>query len=356
MNMEISKSVNVKNIPKPTPRPKSNTPVTIENVAQESGVSISTVSRILTGVVAVSDDKRQAVEKAIDRLGFIPNPIARGLAGGRSMTIGVITQAIDSPFFSEGLRGIEDQLEKVGYTPIFVSGHWNQADERTCFNKLLARRVDGIIIMHGCLSDAFLVAQSKRLPLVVTGRDLATKSLHCIHFDNFEAGKLAAQHLIELGHHQIAFIAGPSGQSNAAERLRGYQFVLSEAGIAYQPELTVQGDFREAQGALATKQLIDSHHPFTAIIACNDQSAYGAALQLYHAKLRIPDDVSLVGFDDLNSSNFTIPPLTTVRIGIYDIGKATALAILELLEGRTSNQVSPSPELIVRESTKRLGS
>jgi LacI family transcriptional regulator len=323
-------------------------------VAHEAGVSPSTVSRILNGTAKVSEEKSQAVHKAIDKLNFIPNPIAQGLARGKSQTIGVITQDIDSPFFGEGLRGIEDRLEAVGYTPLFVSGHFRQNDERACFTKLLARRVDGVIVLHGCLPNAFFVTQSKRLPLVVTGRTLKAKSLHTIHFDNFEGARIATQHLLELGHEQIACITGPSNQPNSIDRLRGYQAALTEAGVAIRPELTVQGDFREAQGGMAVQQLIDSRVPFTAILACNDQSAYGAALQLYRKGLRIPDDISLVGFDDLRTSSFTIPPLTTVRIGIYNIGKAAAMAIVDLIEGRVPHQAAPAPELIVRESTKRI--
>lgn len=329
-------------------------PATLEMVAREAGVSPSTVSRILNGTAKVSEEKSQAVHKAIAKLNFSPNPIAQGLARGKSQTIGVITQAIDSPFFAEGLRGIEDRLEIDGYTPLFISGHWRQTDERECFKQLLARRVDGIIVLHGCLPNAFFVAQSKRLPLVVTGRTLTAKSLHSIHFDNFEGARLATQHLLELGHDQIAFITGPSDHPNAVDRLRGYRSALSEAGITIHPELTAHGDFRESQGGIAVQQLLDSRIPFTSILACNDQSAYGAALQLYRKGLRIPDDISLVGFDDLHTSSFTIPPLTTVRIGIYEIGKASAMAIVDLIEGRVPNQVAPAPELIVRESTKRI--
>jgi LacI family transcriptional regulator len=331
-------------------------PATLEMVAHEAGVSPSTVSRILNGTAKVSEEKSQAVHKAIAKLNFIPNPIAQGLARGKSQTIGVVTQAIDSPFFGEGLRGIEDRLEVVGYTPLFISGHFRQNDERECFKQLLARRVDGIIVLHGCLPNSFFVAQAKRVPLVVTGRSLSAKSLHSIHFDNFEGARLATQHLLELGHQQIACITGPSEQSNSIDRLRGYQTALTEAGIAIKPELTAQGDFREFQGGMAVQQLIDSRVPFSAILACNDQSAYGAALQLYRKGLRVPDDISLVGFDDLRSSSFTIPPLTTVRIGIYDIGKAAAMAIVDLIEGRIPHNVAPPPELIVRESTKRVRS
>lgn len=328
-------------------------PSTLEMVAREAGVSPSTVSRILNGTAKVSAEKKAAVEKAIAKLNFSPNPVAQGLARGKSQTIGVITQAIDSPFYGEGLRGIEDRLEEVGYTPLFVSGHWRQADEKGCIKQLLARRVDGIIVLTSCLPDSFFVAQAKRLPMVITGRNLVAPSLYSLPFDSFEGGRIATQHLIDLGHQSIAFIAGPSDHADAVERLRGYQAALTDSGISIKPELIVQGDYRESQGGMAVQQLLLSRISFTAIFASNDQSAYGAALELYRKGLRVPDDISLVGFDDLRTSSFTIPPLTTIRHSIYDIGESAAKSIVDLVEGRTPRHVPPVPSLVVRESTRR---
>lgn len=323
-------------------------------VAREAGVSPSTVSRILNGTAQVSHAKTSAVEQAIARLNFQPNPVARGLARGRTHTIGVITQAIDSPFYGEGLRGIEDCLEKVGYTPLFVSGHWRQADEQACFKQLQARRVDGIIVLTGCLPDSFLTAAARHLPLVLTGRTLTGDSLYSINFDNYEGARLATRHLIDLGHDKIAFIAGPTDRADAAERLRGYRAALGEAGFTFDPELVVKGDYREIQGSMAVRQLIDLRVNFTSIFAANDQTAYGATLELHRKGLRVPDDISVVGFDDLRNSSYCIPPLTTIHHGIYEIGQAAAMAIIDLIEGRTPSQCALPPELIIRESSKRI--
>ncbi len=181
---------------------------TLEMVAREAGVSPSTVSRILNGTAVVSGLKKQAVDEAIAKLGFVPNPMARGLAGGRTLSIGVVTQAIDSPFYGAALRGIEDELDPLGYSPLFVSGHWNAAAEARCIDVLRSRRVDGIIVLTGRLTDQALEACAKSLPVVVTGRTLAAPGLFSLNFDNFEGGRLATRHLIELGHRRIAFIAG----------------------------------------------------------------------------------------------------------------------------------------------------
>ncbi len=153
---------------------RSDTPagVTLGMVAEHAGVSPSTVSRILNGTAIVSDEKRAAVDSAIAKLGFVPNPMARGLAGGRTLSIGVVTQAIDSPFYGAALRGIEVELGVAGYSPLFMSGHWRSDVESRCIEVLRARRVDGLIVLTGRLSDAVLRAVARSTPVVVTGRSL----------------------------------------------------------------------------------------------------------------------------------------------------------------------------------------
>ncbi len=163
--------------------------VTLGMVALAAGVSPSTVSRILNGTAAVDDAKRQAVDDAIKRLGFVPNPVARGLAGGRTLSVGVVTQSIDSPFYGVALRGIEEQLDHAGYSALFVSGHWNATEEARCVDTLRSRRVDGIIVLTGRLSDAALRSVAKDLPVVVTGRSLRAPNLYSVDFDNFEGAR-----------------------------------------------------------------------------------------------------------------------------------------------------------------------
>ena len=149
------------------PRGRNDAPVKLEEVAKEAGVSPSTVSRIMNGTASVSEAKKKAVDDAIAKLGFVPNPVARGLAGGRTWSVGVITQAIDSPFYGVALRGIEDELDPAGYCPLFVSGHWNSKTEARCIEVLHSRRVDGIIVLTGRLADQALKVCAKRTPLVV---------------------------------------------------------------------------------------------------------------------------------------------------------------------------------------------
>ena len=326
--------------------------VTLEMVAEQAGVSPSTVSRILNGTAVVSEDKRKTVERAIDQLGFVANPLARGLAGGRTLSVGVVTQAIDSPFYGVALRGIEDALAAAGYCPLFVSGHWDAAEEARCIDVLRSRRVDGIIVLTGRLSDQALRNNARTLPIVATGRRLKAPGLFTLAFDDFEGARLATHHLLALGHRRIAFIAGVSRHPDAIERLRGYRAALDAADVAFNPALVLPGNFNEESGLMAIERLLDSRVPFTAIFAANDQMAYGAAVALHRHGLHVPADVSLAGFDDLPTSHYAIPPLTTVHQPIYEVGRLAASAMLQLLAGDAPTAVMPAPRLIARESTR----
>ncbi len=328
--------------------------VTLEMVAEHAGVSPSTVSRILNGTAVVSDDKRAAVDEAIATLGYVPNPVARGLAGGRTLSIGVVTQAIDSPFYGAALRGIEAALDGAGYSPLFMSGHWHAEEEARCIEVLKGRRVDGLIVLTGRLSDSALRAVARSLPVVVTGRTLKAPNLLALDFDNREGAREATDHLIGLGHRRIAFIAGDPEHPDAEERRAGYEAALQAAGVRVDPSIVMQGDFTEQSGLDAVERLLAGRGRFTAIFTANDQMAFGAALGLYRRGLRVPDDVSLVGFDDLAPATFMLPPLTTVHNPIAEIGRSAAQAVLALVAGETPAVAVPVPRLVLRESTRAL--
>lgn len=328
--------------------------VTLEQVARHAGVSPSTVSRILNGTAVVSDDKKQAVEDAIRTLGFVPNPVARGLAGGRTLSIGVVTQAIDSPFYGAALRAIEDTLGAAGYSPLFVSGHWNTEAEARCIDVLRTRRVDGVIVLTGRLSDAALRALARQLPVVVTGRSLKAPGLLSLDFDNERGARMGTAHLLAQGHRAVAFIGGDPLHPDAREREAGFVAAMAEAGVPVDPALMTVGHYQEAGGRQAVERLLDGGRHFSAVFAANDQMAFGAALALHRRGLRVPQQVSLVGFDDLASASYTIPPLTTVHQPVLDLGRAAAAGMLDLLAGREPEAVVPPPTLVVRESTAPL--
>jgi LacI family transcriptional regulator len=335
------------------PRPRQT--ATLRMVAREAGVSAATVSRIINGTVNVSDGLKHSVEAAIKKFNFRPNAAARGLALGRTLTIGVVAQAIDSPFYGEGLRGIEASLRQRGYAPLFMSGNWHDDDEDRCIREFIARGVDGIIVFAGRLSDAKLKTYAKEVPIVVTGRELKSPGLFSLQVDDRHGAQLAIRHLIELGHRRIAFITGSENHPDAIERLAGYKQSLAAAGIAFDPRLVAVGDWHEAGGLRATLELIDSKTPFSALFCVNDQTAYGAYLALFRRGLSVPGDVSLVGFDDLPSSAYRLPPLTSVRQSIGELGERSAQAVLELIAGRKPHLQPPPVELVLRESTYGVG-
>lgn len=331
-------------------------PVTLGMVAEAAGVSPATVSRILTGHARVSDDKRSAVEQAIARLKYQPNILAQGLARGRSLSVGVLTQDIKSPFYGEALQGVEDVLSQAGVVPLFVSGHWNIKDEVDRMAHLLARRVDGVIVLTGRLTDAQLLEYAVTLPVVVTGRNLKGRNLVSMRVDDLAGARRATQHLIELGHRRIAHIAGPQDHMDSVERVQGYRLALEAAGLPFEPRLIAYADFNESSGLLAINQLLEARQSFSAVFAANDQMAYGARLALYQRNIRVPEDVSLIGFDDLPVSRFQIPPLSTIHQPVYELGQAAAEALLKLIDGGKSKATLPEPQLVVRESTQRLRS
>jgi len=334
------------------PRPRNS--VTLKMVAREAGVSASTASRIINNTVNVSDELRQAVEAAIAKFNFRPNAAARGLALGKTQTIGVISQAIASPFYGEGMRGIERRLQQSGYAPLFMSGNWQEKEEIRCMDELITRGVDGIILFTSALSDAALKAYARKVPIVVTGRVLKAKGLVSMQVDDRNGALIAMRHLLELGHRRIAFVAGFENHPDANERLAGYRSALEAAGISYDPRLVVAGDFHEEGGMQAVYQLMDSNIPFTAMFCINDETAYGACLALFRKGMRVPDDISVIGFDDLPSSTYRVPPLTSVHQSVQQVGESAAEAILQMVAGRRPQVAVPPIELVVRESTGRV--
>lgn len=321
-------------------------------VASLAGVSPSTVSRILNGTAKVSDTKVQAVNAAIAKLQFRPDPAARSLAGGKTMSVGVLTQFIDSPYYGEALRGIEDVLREHHYLPLFTSGHWNESEESERLALLRERKVDGIIVLSGRVSDKALYKISESIPLVVIGRDIQGPQLISVDIDNYEGSRLAVRYLIGLGHRNIAYISGPLDHADSHQRLNGYKDELKHKQIKPDQNLIIEGDFQESGGYKAANQLLQSGRIFSAIVAANDQMAYGAQLALFNAGLRVPDDISLVGFDDLPHSAFTVPPLTTVKQSVYEIGAFAADAIVKLLKNIPVEPAMIGAKLVARHSTR----
>lgn len=327
--------------------------VTVLDVARVAKVSISTVSRILNGSARVSAEKRAAVETAIRTLDFKPNLFARSLKMGTTMTVGLVTQDIESPFFTRVMRGIEDALNGSGYAPIIVSGHWNAKEEEERIRLLMARRVDGIVIITGRLEDATVRELALRQPIVMAGREVSARNVRSVSFEQEHGGFLATRYLLSMGHRRIAFIAGVRDHPDAQHRFAGYCRALEEAGVVYDEALIQHGDFTESGGVLAMTRLLDTQQAFTAVFAANDQTAIGARGVLHRRGIRVPDDISLVGFDDLPVSAYLTPPLTTVRQPLYEMGLYCGATLLHMLGGAMPERELPGLELVVRDTVRR---
>jgi LacI family transcriptional regulator len=329
--------------------------VTVHEVARVAGVSAATVSRFLNGTAKVSDEKRQAIESVIDKLNYKPNVLAQNLKTGSSRTIGVLTQSLVSGYFADAMAGIDDALQGTGYAPLIVSGHWHADEEAERIELLIARRVDGLVILSGKLKDAQILKLSHRVPIVAFGRTLAGPHAYGFSLDNYRGACEAVEHLIQQGHRQIAFISGPTDHQDAQARLAGYRDTLAKHKIKGSAHLVVGGDFSESGGLLAVERLLESGQQFSAIFAANDLTAYGARLALYRRGIRVPEDISVIGFDDLHSSMYTTPPLTTVRQPLFDVGRCLGRAIVNMIGQEPLAPDVPQLSLVVRESVRRVG-
>lgn len=335
-----------------TPRLRSSgtEEVTILDIAERAGVSVSTVSRVLNKTVPVAHAKRDAVLAAVEVLGYRPNVVAQELAWGHTRAVGVLPQGIANPFYSRLLKGVVQGLRGTAYHPVFASGE-EPAEEAQAFDLLLAHRVEALILMGGRIPDGKLLVLASRLPIVAIGRSVEGLEGRCVRVENGEGGYKATRHLIDLGHTRIAHITGLAWHADAIARREGYERALTEAHIPVDPALVLEGDFEEPSGHAATERLLASGVPFTAIFAANDQTAFGAMLALYRHGRHVGRDVSVVGFDDQPSSAYTCPPLTTIRQPAVEMGMAAARALVEELRGRTFVQPTFDTELVLRAST-----
>lgn len=326
---------------------------TIQDIANRANVSISTVSRVLNNTAPVAEETRQRVLSIITELGYKPNLFAQGLAGGQSRTIGVLTQLIGSPFYDVILRGILRGIDGSGYSPLFADGGWDVEKDQIALYMFMQRQVDGLIVLNGHSPDEFLVEIALRIPMIIVGREIAELSEQCLPFDDLEAAYKATQHLIDAGHRRIAHITGLPNHQDANERRDGYIKALEQNGIQPDPELIIEGDFTEPSGVMAVEMLLMRGRIFSAIFAANDQLAYGARLALYRRGLRVPEDVSIIGFDDQAPSAYMVPPLTSIRRPPLEIGEAAGRALIYLIQGKSISLPKFQSSLVIRESVSR---
>lgn len=327
---------------------------TIQDIAKLAQVSKSTVSRVFSQTTPVRPDKRQAVMDAAEKLGFQPSFLAQSLARGRSMTIGVITQNLGSPFYDAIAQGVLQGLEGSEYSALFADGRWRAEVERQVLKMLIGRQVDGLVLIGGQIPEQELTDTCVGIPRVVVGRRLPDKRHCCLYVDNVEGGYLATRHLIENGHQRIAFIGGLTDHPDANDRLAGYRKAIVESGLAFDSDLVRSGDFSAASGYEAIESLIREKQTFSAVFAANDMTAFGARLALHRHRIDVPAEVSIVGYDNQAESAYTVPPLTTIQQPATRLGQAASESILAILRGEEVKSRCFHVDLCQRESVTRV--
>jgi LacI family transcriptional regulator len=341
--------------------------VTIQDVAARTGVSISTVSRVVTGAVAVEPATAERVREAIADLGYRPNLLARSFRRRVTHTIGLLVPDNSNPFFAELARTIEDAGFAEGYSVVLCNSDLSSVKQETYVEVLLANRVDGLILASTGLIptagsyDAVGRILEAGVPCVVVDRDLGETPVDQVLVDNDQGGYLAGQHLLALGHRRIACLVGPSDLTPSAGRIAGFQRALADAGLEVAAEGLVRGNGRPDGGAAAARQLLErgiiAAGDITAIFAFNDQMATGAIGALQRAGHRVPEDVSVIGFDDIPQSAAIFPALTTIGQPIGQMGSIGVRLLLDrIARGHPKDHAPPqrvqlSTRLVVREST-----
>jgi LacI family transcriptional regulator len=327
---------------------------TILDIARIAGVSPATVSRILNNTAIVAPEKERAVRQAIKESNYQPNTTAQDLVWGTTSTIGILTQHLGSPFYGEMLHGIETGLRGSRYVPLFVSSQWDLSKDLTALDVLIRRQVDALIIVAGELPEQKLLEVSTKFPMVILGRYIEDLKDHCVYISSFEGAYNATRYLIEMGHTAILHITGNLNHHDALERRDGYLQAMQDAGLDVPAHFIVEGDYAEPAALAQTERFLAAHGCiFTALFAANDQTAAGARLALYRRGIRVPEDVSLIGFDDLPGSSYMTPPLTTIRQPAFQMGEEASRLALRLLNGKRGEEKKLPFELMVRESVAK---
>lgn len=334
--------------------------VTHRDVAERAGVSVATVSYVINrGPRPVSAEAQQRVEAAIAELGYVPNELARSLRGRQTALVGLVIPSLANPVYGEIARELERVCSQAGTLVVLCNSERVEARERRFVRMLRAKQVDGVVITpHGAALPLLQPLLDAHIPLVVLEHALA--GVHCIVIDELAGGRLATQHLLDLGHRRIGLIRRHPTSAMSWQRHDGYRQALAQAGIAYNPGLVVHCGPSHADGYAAMQALLALPEPPTGVFVHNDILAMGALRAMRDAGLAVPRNVSVVGYDDIANAAYLSPPLTTVRIPKREMGALAGETILRLAqaraeEARAAETVTLAVELVVRGSTARVG-
>jgi LacI family transcriptional regulator, repressor for deo operon, udp, cdd, tsx, nupC, and nupG len=323
---------------------------TVKEIAAAANVSVATVSRALQRPEIVSEETRQHIQEVVKRLGYTPNAMARNLRTARTRLIVALLPDIANPFFSEVIRGIEQVAYERGYSVLLGETQSNLVREQAYADMVAARQADGIITMSHRVPE---IPVQGRLPVVNACEYVKDSRISSVFIDNVAAAGVAVDYLVTLGHRDIAFIAGPPSSPICVDREQGYKLALQRASIPVNAALTAVGDFSIEAGERAIELLLSRGQAFSAVFCSNDEMAIGAMRALNTHGLRVPEDVSLVGFDDIRFARYTSPALTTIAQPKHALGREAVTMLIDQLNDPAVPVIKRvlSADLVVRGST-----
>lgn len=325
---------------------------TIKDVAKKAGVAVSTASYALNGKGKVSASTLERVRKAALELNYQKNGFASDLKSTRTNTIALILSDLSGPYYSELIKGVQEVTTSNGYGLIACS---SIGGEESTANKFLReKRVDGAVVLaHNIDDDLLNLSANQDFPIVVLDRNLANDNIIHVEVNNEDGAMKATEHLIERGHNTIAFVAGPNDSHDSNLRFNGYMKALEKNNLTYYSRFKVTGDFTRDGGYRATRMLIAQQTLPEAIFYANDEMAIGGLQALKEKAIKVPEDISIIGYDDIQLAEYAYPPLTTIRQPKYEIGALSAHMIFQMLSGEeVEKEYMLETELILRESVK----
>lgn len=328
--------------------------ISIKDVAKAAGVSHSTVSRALADNLLIAEPTRRRIQSIAQKMGYAPNAIARGLVTQHTHTIGVIVTTVSDPFVAEVVRGIEEIAGDNRYRVFLGMSHNDPAREVNLVKAMREWRVDGVIVASSRVGSLYKpLLKDIGVPIVVINNEHVGTYIHSVAVNDAQGARLATRYLIEQGHRVIGHIQGPPDRLSSENRLAGYRRALAEAKIKFDSSLIVQGNGRAEGGEQVAQLTARSPRP-TAIFCYNDMTAIGALSALKQRSLRVPADISLVGFDDISFASFVDPPLTTIHQPKDEMGRIATTMLLDLVSGKKIENKIVEGGLIVRDSTRAL--
>ncbi len=329
--------------------------MTIKEIAKKANVSIATVSRIINNKTeGYSEETRKHVQKIIDELNYSPNTIARGMVTKKTYTLGLVIQDIANPFFPKMVRGIEDIANQYGYFILLCNTDGSVEKEENYISFLKGKRVDGIIITTSNGNDPEYIQQITEGDIPFVFLDEIAENTNCVCIDNEMGGYLATKHLIDLGHINIACIAGPKNSITNLNRIEGFKQALIEFGLELNLNNIYEGSYKTESGYSNMKKILKDNNDVSAVFCINDFNAIGAYKAAIENELQIPKDISIVGFDDIYKSLEGQFGLTSISQPAYELGKTSAKMLIDIINNKwTQNVVVLEPELVIKNSSDK---